>query len=101
MRFIPTRISGSFIIEPEKQEDERGSFARTFCAREFEAHGLKTHYVQCSRSFNRKRGTLRGLHYQIAPHEEAKLVCCTRGALYDVVVNLRPKSQRIGSWIHA
>jgi dTDP-4-dehydrorhamnose 3,5-epimerase len=81
-----------FRIEPEKRQDERGFFARTWCRDEFAEHGLDSRLVQCSVSFNAKRGTLRGLHYQAAPHAEAKLVRCTRGAIYDVAVDLRPDS---------
>jgi dTDP-4-dehydrorhamnose 3,5-epimerase len=92
MRFVETAIPGAFVVEPERHEDERGSFARTWCAREFAARGLNPRLVQCSASFNRRKGTLRGLHYQAAPHEEAKLVRCTRGAIFDVIVDLRPAS---------
>ncbi len=92
MIFIPTRLAGAFILEPEKQEDDRGFFARTWCQREFEAHGLNPRLVQCSISFNKKKGTLRGLHFQSAPHEEAKLVRCTMGAIYDVILDLRGHS---------
>lgn len=92
MRFIATKLAGAFVIEPEPAEDARGFFARTFCAREFKSHGLKAEFVQCSVSSSRKRGTLRGLHYQLAPDSEVKLVRCTAGALYDVIVDLRPGS---------
>ena len=92
MIFIPTRLKGAFILEPEKQEDERGFFARIWCQREFEVHGLNPRLVQCSISFNKKKGTLRGIHFQSAPHEEAKLVRCTMGAIYDVILDLRPHS---------
>ena len=92
MIFIPTRLKGAFILEPEKQEDERGFFARIWCQREFEVHGLNPRLVQCSISFNKKKGTLRGMHFQSAPHEEAKLVRCTMGAIYDVILDLRPHS---------
>jgi len=92
MRFEPTKLSGAFIVEPEPHEDSRGSFARTFCAREFSEHGLASVFVQSSISFNRKRGTLRGLHYQLPPAGEVKLVRCTAGVLYDVIVDLRPNS---------
>jgi dTDP-4-dehydrorhamnose 3,5-epimerase len=77
-------------VEPEPHEDQRGFFARTWCAHEFEAHGLDPRLVQCSVSFNKRKGTLRGMHYQAAPHAEAKLVRCTRGAIHDVVIDLRP-----------
>ena len=92
MKFIATKLKGAWIVEPEPHGDARGFFARTFCAREFEANGLATTFAQCSVSLNRARGTLRGLHLQIAPACEAKLVRCTSGALYDVIVDLRPDS---------
>ena len=92
MIFTETRIPGAFLIEPEPLEDERGFFARTWCQREFKAQGLSPQLVQCSISFNKKKGTLRGMHYQAAPHEEAKLVRCTKGAIYDVILDLRPWS---------
>jgi dTDP-4-dehydrorhamnose 3,5-epimerase len=99
--FVETRLTGSFIIEPERNEDQRGFFARTWCQREFMKHGLNPRLAQCSVSFNRKRGTLRGMHYQIAPHEEAKLVRCTRGAIYDVIIDLRPDSPTFTRWVAA
>jgi dTDP-4-dehydrorhamnose 3,5-epimerase len=89
LRFVETPVHGAFVIEIEPSSDERGSFARTFCEREFLAHGLQPHVAQCSVSFNQRRGTLRGMHYQEPPHEEAKLVRCTMGAIYDVVIDLR------------
>lgn len=92
MKFIQTALPAAFLVEPEPIADERGFFARTWCAEEFEAHGLNPRLAQCSISFNRRKGTLRGMHYQVAPFEEAKLVRCTRGALYDVVLDLRPAS---------
>lgn len=92
MRFIETPIGGAFVIEIEPACDERGFFARTFCEDEFRAHGLRSDMAQCSVSFNDRRGTLRGMHYQTAPHEEAKLVRCTMGAIHDVVLDLRPDS---------
>jgi len=92
MRFVPTRLAGAYIIEPESREDARGFFARTFCSREFENHGLVASFVQCSVSLSRRRGTLRGLHYQLPPACEVKLVRCAAGALYDVIVDLRPDS---------
>lgn len=82
-----TKFKGVFIIELERLEDERGFFIRTFCQEEFAAHGLNPRVVQCNISFNKKKGTLRGMHYQIAPHEEVKLVRCTRGAIYDVIID--------------
>ncbi len=92
MRFTETRLNGAYIIDLEERPDERGFFGRTYCAREFEAHGLRPTMVQCSLAFNRAKGTLRGLHYQAAPTTETKLIRCTRGAIYDVIVDLRPES---------
>lgn len=92
MIFVPTALPDAFIIEPERLEDERGFFARTWCAREFEAHGLSPRLVQCSVSFSKRRGTLRGMHYQVAPLRETKLIRCTRGAIHDVIIDLRPTS---------
>ncbi len=90
-----------YVIEPERIEDERGFFSRTFCRDEFSANGLVSTLVQCSASYNHKRGTLRGLHFQAAPHEEVKVVRCTRGAMFDVVVDLRPASPTYCKWISA
>ncbi len=98
MIFTPTSLPGAYIIEPELHEDERGAFARTFCQNEFKEHGLKDHFVQCNISYNKKKGTLRGMHYQAAPHQEAKLVRCTAGAIYDVIVDLRPESSTYRQW---
>lgn len=92
MRFVSTDIPGVWIVEPVRHADERGFFARTWCAREAEAHGLEPRVVQSSVSFNPRAGTLRGMHYQAPPRAEAKLVRCTRGAIYDVAVDLRPDS---------
>ncbi len=92
MKFIPLPLDGAYLIEPEPHEDERGSFARTWCVREFAAHGLVATVAQCSTSFNRRRGTMRGMHYQVAPHGEVKVVRATRGAIHDVIVDLRPDS---------
>jgi dTDP-4-dehydrorhamnose 3,5-epimerase len=97
--FRGTRFAGTFVIEPERLEDERGFFARTWCQREFETHRLNPRLVQCSISSNKRRGTLRGMHYQIAPHAEAKLVRCTSGAIYDVIVDLRPESATFAQWL--
>lgn len=98
MKFIETKLKGSFIIDPEKIDDERGFFARTFCEKEFKEHGLDFKVVQCNISFNRKEGTLRGIHYQASPHEEAKLVSCTRGAIFDVILDVRLDSPTAGEW---
>ena len=92
MNFISTKLFGVFVVELEPHKDSRGFFARTFCAREFGEQGLTTEFVQCSISANRARGTLRGLHYQLPPAGETKLVRCTSGAIYDVVVDLRQNS---------
>lgn len=92
MKFTETGLKGAYIIEPERMEDERGFFARTWCRREFEEHGLNSGLVQCSISYNRNKDTLRGMHYQMAPHEEAKVVRCTRGCIFDVIVDMRPAS---------
>ena len=92
MIFTETIVPGAFVVEPERLEDERGFFARTWCIREGAEHGLNPQVVQCSVSVSEQRGTLRGLHYQAAPHAEAKLVRCTRGAIYDVIVDLREES---------
>ena len=92
MIFTETILKGAFVIEPERLEDERGFFARTWCQREFEAHGINSKWVQCNISFNKKKGTLRGMHYQAIPFGEAKLVRCTLGATYDVIIDLRPES---------
>ena len=94
-----TKLKDTFIIELERHPDERGFFARTFCEREFESHGLNSHFVQCNISFNKRKGTLRGMHFQLPPHAETKLVRCTRGAIYDVVVDLRPQSPTFKEWI--
>jgi dTDP-4-dehydrorhamnose 3,5-epimerase len=93
MIFTETKLRGAYVIEPEKFKDERGFFARTFCVSEFEKHSLNSRLVQCNISFNSKKGTLRGMHYQKPPCAEAKLVRCTRGAIYDVIVDLRLDSR--------
>jgi dTDP-4-dehydrorhamnose 3,5-epimerase len=91
--FLEIKLPGAFVIEVEKHEDERGFFARTFCQREFEAHGLNTRVVQCNLSFNKRKGILRGMHFQTAPFAEAKLVRCMAGSIYDVIIDLRPSSR--------
>jgi dTDP-4-dehydrorhamnose 3,5-epimerase len=98
MKFAESKLKGTFIIMPELIEDERGFFARTFCRREFEEHGLNPDLVQCNISFNIKTGTLRGMHYQVKPHAEVKLVRCITGAIYDVIVDLRPASPTFRQW---
>lgn len=98
MRFASLRIPGAFRIEPERARDERGHFARTWCVREAEAAGLDLRLVQCSVSVNWRRGTLRGLHYQAPPHGESKLVRCSRGAMFDVLLDLRKDSPSYLEW---
>lgn len=93
MIFSETKLKGAFLIVPERIEDNRGFFARTWCKKEFEEHGLDANLVQCSISFNHKKGTLRGMHYQAPPFEEEKLVRCTMGEIFDVIIDLRPGSQ--------
>jgi len=99
MNFIETKLDGAYVIDLEPIKDERGFFARAWCKREFEEQGLVTNFVQANISFNEKAGTLRGMHYQIAPHEEIKLIRCTRGAIYDVIIDLRPGSKTFKKWI--
>ena len=101
MKFLPTPLAGAFVVELEPSRDERGDFARTFCEQEFGARGLATRWPQMNRSVNRRKGTLRGLHFQAAPHAEAKLVRCVRGALFDVIVDLRPDSPTRHRWFGA
>ena len=98
MIFTATRLEGAYVIAPEPLEDERGFFARSYCSREFMQAGLAFNFVQCNISFNRQAGTLRGMHYQAAPHAECKLVRCTMGAIYDVIVDLRPASATFRHW---
>ena len=98
MIFIEIQLKGAFLIELQRLEDERGFFARSWCKREFDQHGLKSKFVQCNISFNRKRGTLRGMHYQSEPYEEIKLIRCTKGAIYDVIIDLRPESKTFKEW---
>jgi dTDP-4-dehydrorhamnose 3,5-epimerase len=92
MQFIPTKLEGVWVIEPQPHKDSRGLFARTYCAREFGEQGLADTFVQCNTSWNAGKGTVRGLHYQLPPSSEVKLVRCTAGALWDVIVDLRPNS---------
>ena len=98
MKFHDTDLQGACIIELEKLEDERGFFARTWCQKEFEDQGLVARVVQANTSFNTRAGTLRGMHYQLAPYQMPKLVRCTRGALYNVIVDLRPESSTYKDW---
>ena len=101
MRFVEAPLAGVFLIELDLIEDERGHFARTFDAAEFERHGLDPAVAQCNTSYNARAGTLRGMHYQADPDGEAKLVRCTRGAIHDVVVDLRPASRTYCRWFGA
>jgi len=94
--FRATALPGAFIVEIEKREDDRGFFARTWCRREFAAAGLNADLAQCNVSFNRQRGTLRGMHWQEAPHGETKLVRCIRGTIWDVIIDLRRSSPAYG-----
>ncbi len=98
MNLVETSLDGAFVIGLDKQVDERGFFARTFCRDEFAAHGLDLAIAQCNVSFTAQRGTLRGLHYQVEPHAEAKVVRCVAGAIFDVVVDLRPTSPTYLRW---
>lgn len=98
MRFTETRLTGAYLIDADVFADERGFFARTFCRREFENHGLEVAVVQAAVSFNAHRGTLRGMHYQNAPHAQAKLVRCSRGVVFDVIVDLRQASPTYRQW---
>ena len=99
MIFTETKLQGAYQIDFELRTDERGYFARSFCQQEFSARGLKTSIAQSNVSFNKKKGTLRGMHFQIFPKAEAKLVRCTRGAIYDVIIDLRPESATYCSWV--
>lgn len=101
MRFINTPLEDAFVIDVDRKEDERGFFARFFCSKEFSNLGLDNHFVQVNNSLSRLKGTLRGIHYQITPKEEAKLVRCIKGALYDVIVDLRPNSSTFMQWYGA
>ena len=98
MKFGETRLAGVFVIDLDRHDDERGFFARSFCANEFAEHGLPGSFVQCNISYNRRRGTLRGMHFQAAPCEESKLVRVIRGAIRDVVIDLRPSSSTCREW---
>lgn len=99
MIFKETKLQGAFVIAIEKRQDERGFFARAWCKKEFEAHGLNVHLVQANLAFSQKKGTLRGMHYQVSPYEEAKLVRCIKGAIFDVAIDLRPDSATYKSWV--
>jgi dTDP-4-dehydrorhamnose 3,5-epimerase len=98
VKFSQTKLEGAFIIDLEKHRDERGFFARTWCQQEFRDHGLNADVAQTSISFNKRAGTLRGMHFQVEPYEETKLVRCTRGALHDVIIDLRAESPTYRQW---
>lgn len=99
MIFITTRLPGVTIVEPQRREDSRGHFARVYCEREFQAQGLPARVAQTNRSLTRHQGTLRGMHYQLAPHAEDKLVRCEHGAIWDCVIDLRPHSPSYCQWV--
>jgi dTDP-4-dehydrorhamnose 3,5-epimerase len=99
MIFSETKLKGAYLIDPEKIEDERGFFARTFCCNEFKAKRLHPCFVQCNISFNALKGTIRGMHFQRPPHEEAKLVRCIKGEIFDVIIDIRSQSATYGKWI--
>ena len=98
MKFIETKLKGAYVIEIEPISDNRGFFARSWCQQEFSDRGLNPNLVQCNISFNTKKGTLRGVHYQAKPHEEAKLVRCSRGSIYDVIIDIRADSSTFKQW---
>ena len=98
MKFFETPLRGALLIDIEPIKDERGFFARTYCEREFQDHGIEHGFVQCNISHNKRKGTLRGLHYQAPPYEEEKLISCTRGSIYDVIVDIRPNSPTYKKW---
>lgn len=98
MQFIPVGLDGAYLIEPELISDSRGFFARTFCINEFKDKGLNSNIVQCNISYNKLRGTLRGMHFQKAPYPETKLVRCTKGSIYDVIIDLRSDSKTYSRW---
>ncbi len=98
MRFTETLLKGAFVIDLEKREDERGFFARAWCHKEFEAHGIYRLPVQANMSYNKKRGTIRGMHYQTTPNQESKLIRCINGAIYDVIIDLRKDSPTYKQW---
>lgn len=101
MKFEPTTIDGAWLVTLEPRADERGSFARSFCTAEFAAHGLETAYVQQNVSRSSRKGTLRGMHFQLGDHAEVKLIRCAAGAIYDVLMDIRPGSPTYGRWFGA
>jgi dTDP-4-dehydrorhamnose 3,5-epimerase len=99
VRFVATKLGDAFVLELERHEDERGFFARAWCRDELREHGLVAELAQCSISRNARAATLRGMHFQTAPYEEAKLVRCTAGSIFDVIIDLRPESPTYGDWL--
>jgi dTDP-4-dehydrorhamnose 3,5-epimerase len=99
MIFTETKLKGSFIIEIEKHEDNRGFFGRSWCVNEMKDHGINMNILQANISLNKRKGTLRGMHYQLAPNQEAKLVRCSKGSIFDVIIDLRKDSQTFKQWI--
>lgn len=99
MKFVETQLKGAFVIDPDRVHDERGFFSRVFCEKTLLEQGLEYRFPQCGVSFNRNRGTLRGLHYQMPPHAETKIVRCTAGVIYDVIVDIRVKSTTYKHWV--
>jgi len=99
LQFKETKLSGAYIIDLDTIKDERGFFARAWCQKEFEENGLKSNIAQCNLSFNHKKGTLRGMHYQVKPYEEVKMVRCTQGKILDVIIDLRKDSPTYKEWI--
>jgi dTDP-4-dehydrorhamnose 3,5-epimerase len=98
VKFLPLALSGAYLIEPMPIADERGSFARTFCRQQFQERGLNAHLEQCSFSYNLKKGTVRGMHFQKPPYAETKIVRCTQGKIYDVIIDLRAESPTYKQW---
>ena len=98
MRFQNTDLDGAWLIDLEPVCDNRGFFSRTFCVNEFKANGMETHFVQHSLAYSARRGTLRGMHFQSAPHSEVKVVECSKGAIFDVIIDIRPQSPTFGQW---
>jgi len=99
MIFTETQLNGAYVIEIKKLEDARGFFSRVWCKNEFEAHGLIPDIVQINTSLSKKKGTLRGMHYQVEPNQESKIIRCTKGSIYDVIIDLRPKSPTYKKWL--
>lgn len=99
MEFNETKLKGAFVVTMKKIEDHRGYFARAWCRDEFTAHGLNPGMIQLNTGFSHAKGTLRGMHFQLAPHQEAKFVRCTQGAIYDVIVDMRPDSPTHRQWV--